>query len=71
MVHGVSLRHRPSGKQAATNTLVATVFQLRGPDTLSGAILAAMSYEMKEIRDEGMDVQVQEGVHRKYTTTTW
>ena len=26
---------------------------------------------MKEIRDEGMDVQVQEGVHRKYTTTTW
>ena len=33
-------------------------FWLTGHSTLSSYVLVLMSYEMKEVRDEGMDVQV-------------
>lgn len=40
------------------------VFRLRGHGTLSGAGLV-VSYEMKEVRDKGMDVRVREDVHQE------
>jgi hypothetical protein len=40
-------------------------FWLSGHSTLSGAVLVVMSCETKEVRDEGMDVQVREGVHQE------
>ena len=33
-------------------------FRLTGHSTLSSAVLVLMSYEMKEVRDGSMDVQV-------------
>jgi hypothetical protein len=40
-------------------------FWLSGHSTLSGAVLVVMSCETKEVTDEGMDVQVREGVHQE------
>ena len=41
-------------------------FWLTGHSTLSSYVLVLMSYEMKEVRDEGMDVQVISSRREKY-----
>ena len=46
-------------------------FWLTGHSTLSSYVLVLMSYEMKEVRDEGMDVQVTSSKKRKIQPPTW